>query len=278
MKIKQTVEKALKEKVISLRKIANSEEHETCIFVTGKNKYILKLGNEKHLKNEYNLLKSIPKGIAPKSVFLSKSKPIFFVQEFIEGTHPKKITNEFIMGLAKTYKKLHSNKTQNIPLPERETMYSLSNWLNRYKLETSRTSPPKLKTKLEKLFVRLEPIIKKYDKSFSNRKTFSLCHNDASLANMFMTPKGIRFIDWEFGGYWLHERDLINFIQVNKLDEKQKRLFLETYGYKPEKKFYALYILFLCCDINYLLSQKRVDYKKINEIMGKINFLSAILK
>jgi len=273
------IEEAIKDKIISTKKLTSGGHHDTYLIKTKKGKYILKLGREDYLNREYNFLKKIPKGIAPKPIHLSKKEPIFFIQECVEGKHPKKIDNNLIKEISKTYKKLHSNKTSNIPKEEKHLIYSLFYWLNRYETKIKEFSIPlKIKSRLNEIFEDLKILIKKYDKSFSNRKNFSLCHNDADISNIFISDRGIKFIDWEFSGYWLHERDLINFIKSNRLNNKQQKLFFKEYDYKISKKFYALFIMFLLSDINYLLSYKKRDYKKINRIINKINLISLKLK
>ena len=156
-----------------------------------------------------------------------------------------KIDNDFIKKMAKAYKKLHSNKSPSLPAEERKLIHSLSFWFNRYNEKIlDLTLSLSLKSELERILLSLEPLMKTYDESFVNRKSFSLCHNDALTSNIFITENGIKFIDWEFSGYWLEERDLINFIKINKLNKKQRELFMQEYGYTITNKFYVLFILF----------------------------------
>jgi len=88
-----------------------------------------------------------------------------------------------------------------------------------------------------------------------------------------MKDGNIKLIDWDFAGYHIFERDLILFSDIYNLNEGQERLFLKYYGIEPDakfmKKFCILKLLLFAGDINWLLSQKDKNSKKIKNILKK---------
>jgi len=228
--------------------------NDTFLLKTKGNKYILRVEQKrvtyKVLKGEYEIIKSLKRGLGPKVIFFDSSHRIiptdFLVEEFVEGEHPKqKATNEFILAMAKWMKRLHSIKSSiavgwrersnKSPIKEREGLIkSLSsaikdqrNNFDKYKY----TLPGKLAVELESLFDCAVALCRKNETLFRNYKKYSLLHLDNWPGNIFIKNNEVRGIDWEFSGYGVPEWDIVTFLNDYKMNIWQKRLFLRTYGY-----------------------------------------------
>ena len=232
---------------------------DTFLLKTKGNKYILKVEQKrvtyKVLKGEYEIIKSLKRGLGPKVILFDSSHRIiptdFIVEEFVEGEHPKlKATNEFIIAMAKWMKRLHSIKSS-VAVGWRERSikssieirdFSLSsaikkerNDFNKYKY----TLPGKLAAELEYLFDCAVALCRKNDILFNKyNNSYSLLHLDNGPGNILIKNNEIRGIDWEFSGYGVPEEDIVSFLSGYnyKMSTRQKRLFLRTYGYQYSKE------------------------------------------
>lgn len=274
------------------------------VLETSKGKFVLRIENNlqfNNLEKEFNFLKKAEKGLGPKVYFFDKSKNVFprkyLIEEFIEGKHPlSKVSNNFVVQMAKWFKRLHRTKTSKKPDCAERGYYSpncaikpyYSNYL-KYKNHLDN----ELQLKIDKIFERCIEICKENEVIFSGIKKFSLLHNDPSKDNILIKGNKIRLIDWEFVSYGLIEKDLINFLESYKLNPSQKILFLENYGYKLTykniKKFNIISILNSCAGIGYLvwrldtLKDKKAEYSKtkkeaISRIKKEIKNLEKTIK
>jgi thiamine kinase-like enzyme len=230
----------LGEDFVGFSLLASGYHNDTFLLETKGNKYILRVQQkrvtENILKDEYENIKSLKRGMGPKVYLFDSSHEIiptdFLVEEFVEGEHPKpKATNEFIIAMAKWMKRLHSIKSS---IEDREGYFSLSsaikddrNDFDRYKY----TLPGKLAAELEALFDSAVALCSKNETLFRNYKKYSLLHSDYWPGNIFIKNNKIRVIDWEFSGDGVPEWDIVYFLNGYKMNIRQKRLFLRTYGY-----------------------------------------------
>lgn len=255
--IKQICKK-LDEDLVKFFFLASGNHNDNYAIETNDRKYVLRIENNpqfKNLKKEYNLLKSLKPGLAPKVYFFDKSHKIipadYFVEEFVEGKYPTKLTDKFIILMAKWLNKLHQQK-------KTCKKYSLLKAIKPYfrNVNNHKTAiPTETANEIESLFKRVTTFCKKNDGLFGNRKKASLLHRDLSRENIIYDGKKIKLLDWEFSNYNFPEWDLVYFMQSLELNTKQKELFLKTYKYPlsktGKKRLLIISLLNTCGDIGY---------------------------
>ena len=275
--------KKLDEDLIKFSFLASGNHNDNYSIDAAGKKYVVRIENNpqfKNLKKEYNLLKSLKPGLGPRVYFYDKSHKIipadYFVEEFIEGKPPKKLDDKFIILMAKWLKKLHSQKK----LCKKHSMLkaikpyfkNVNNYRNTLAIEIT--------DKISSLFEKVSAFCKKNDDVFGNRTKVSLLHSDLSKDNIIYDDKKIRLLDWEFSNYNFPEWDLVYFMQSLKLNEKQKYLFLKTYGYPASKagrkRLLIISLLNTCGDIGYsvwrlgLIKQKKMNKKLKSAILRRL--------
>ncbi|MBR9705252.1 phosphotransferase [Candidatus Pacearchaeota archaeon] len=260
-----------------------------CYLIQTKDKsYVIKFRRDKEtwrLKRELKLLsikKIVKNKLAPIIYKFDKScknfKFPYLLEEYVQGKNPRKtkIDSWFIKTMAKEYKELHSVSSPKTEKPDMKRIDSIDHWIKEHYIEFK-----KRKNSLEKntrndlkiLYNKLLKICKEND-TILKRRVYNLVQCDPSKENIFiMKNKDIKLIDWDFAGYHLFERDLILFSDIYNLNKKQERSFLKHYGIKINnafmKKFCILKLLLFAGDINWLLSQKEINHKKIKSILKK---------
>ena len=276
--------KKLDEDLIRFSFLARGNHNDNYSVETNRGKYVLRIENNpqfKNLKKEYNLLKSLKPELGPKVYFLDKSHKIipldYFIEEFIEGKHPTKPDEKFIILMAIWLKKLHDQKKQC-------KKHSLLNAIKPYfkNVDNHKNAIPSETTnKIDFLFKRVTTFCKKNDGIFANRKEASLLHRDLSRENIMYNDEEIRLLDWEFSNYNFPEWDLVYFMQSLELNTKQKDLFLKTYGYSTsktgKKRLLIISLLNTCGDIGYsvwrlgLVKQGKLNKKLKPDISKRLN-------
>ena len=111
------------------------------------------------------------------------------------------------------------------------------------------------KTELDKIYELSIDLFKKNRSLFTHIKHLSLNHGDPTRTNVFYDGGKIRLIDWEFVHYNVPEADLVFFVWSYNLDEKQKELFLRSYGFSNSKN-----------------AKKRFDLRMLAHIWGMISW------
>lgn len=233
----------LKKDFISYTFLSRGAHNENFLIETKQNKLVLRIENNlqvKNLKKEYGFLKKTNGSLGPKVFLFDDSKSIipkdYIIEEFLKGEHPTKITNDFIVSVAKLLKKLHKIKTKNIPeFAKSDNYYSLSKSFHSQGLDLYTkfrgvlTEP--LQKQLDTIYNKAEMLVDNNEKIFSRRKSFSLNHGDLYRENIFYEKGKVKLIDWEFVKYDLLEWDLASFIYFSNLNKKQRSLFLKAYRY-----------------------------------------------
>ena len=240
----KSVCKKLNSKLIRKSFLGRGAHNENFLLETDKGKFVLRIENNLHFKNikrEYRFLKKTEGEFGPKVFLFDDSKKIiskdYLVEEFLVGTHPpKKVTDDFIQAMAKWYSQIHKNKKKELPnLPEER------NWVRRH-AKSKKFLKKDVREDLDVLCEKAREIFVSNRKLFLDR-TASLNHGDPSRENIFYENSGVRLIDWEFVGYDFPEADLVFFVWSYDLSDKQKNLFLKTYGYKRSKKRFEIMFL-----------------------------------
>ena len=253
--------------LVSYSFLAKGGQNINYLIESSKDKFVLRIENNKQFKNfrkEYSFLKSTNGLVGPKVYLFDGSKKIiprdFFVEEFIEGKHPSKITNKFIIDVAKWFKKLHSLKTSKKPDCVVNNRYSLSRALKPYHKhykDYKYALDKNLRQILDGHFNRALKLCKINDNLFSNRKHFSILHRDPRKENIFYSKGKIRFIDWEFVDYNLPEWEIANFFENYKLKDYQKKLFSKAYKYPnteiARKRLAMIALINYCGGIGYVV-------------------------
>jgi len=276
--------KKLNEDLVGFSFLASGNHNDNYLIETTGNKYVLRIENNpqfKNLKKEYNLLKSLKSGLGPKVYFFDNSHKIiptdYFVEEFIEGKYPKTLNDKFIILMAEWLKKLHTQKKLGKKYSLLKAIKPYFRNVNNYR------SAIDIKTinKIDLLFDKASDFSRKNDDIFGSSKKLCLLHNDLSRGNIIYDGKKIRLLDWEFSGYNFPERDLVYFMQSSKLNDKQRSLFLKTYGYSTtkagKKRLLIISLLNTCGDIGYsvwrlsLVKQGKLNKKLKPEISKRLN-------
>jgi len=266
-----------------------------CYLIQAKNKfYVLKFRRDNEiwrLEREFKLLSIkaiVENNLAPKVYQFDKSckkfKYPYLLEEYVQGKHPKKtkINTWFIKTMAKEYKELHSITSSKTEGPDMKRIDSISHWSKEHFIEFKKQQihlNKQEKDQLKFFYNQLLRVCEENDKIIK-RKVYNFVQCDPSKENIFIMQNGnIKLIDWDFAGYHIFERDLLLFCDTYNLNKAQERLFLKHYGINPDvefmKKFNILKLLFFAGDINWLLSQRRSNHKKIKSILEKC---SKILK
>lgn len=264
--------------LISYSFLASGNHNECYLLKTKQADLVLKIENNPgYAKKEYLILRNLPKGLGPKVYLYDGSKKIlpkaYQVLEFLTGKNPgKKVTDNFVRNMAKWFKKLHTIRSTNLPAKERKKIESLEYWAKFHYdayLIAKKYLPLKLQQELEVVFMAVLKICQQNDKLFARRRSFHLVQNDPSVDNIFIYPQYIRVIDWEFAGYGLAERDIYNFFTSYILTDKQKNIFLQSYGYSKSnianKRLQILSILLYLGGYDYLANRiKLIEQGKIS--------------
>jgi len=248
--------------------LSTGAHNESWVIECKDRKYLLKTGdNPDKLEGEFNFLKRLKKNLAPEAIFFDKGnkvgKKAFLIEEFLIGKNPsKKPSDKFVNAMANWYKRLHKVKSRRIESDERKRIHSLKHWASEGFEKYKKLDPLKDNTineRIGKFFSEVLEICKKNDVLFKSRKNFSLTQNDPSLDNIFIEGNKIRLIDWEFAGFGLYERDLLNFFDRFPLSRKQMSLFLKSYGLKEKgivkKRLKILSLILLSNDLRYLIDR-----------------------
>ncbi len=276
--------KKLDEDLVKFSFLASGNHNDNYAIQTKRKKYVLRIENNpqfKNLKKEYNLLKSLKSGLGPKVYFLDKSHKIiphdYFIEEFVEGKHPKKLNDKFIILMAKWLKKLHQQKK---PCKKHSMLRAIKPYFRNVNNHRN-AIPLEISNNIDSLFQRVTVFCKKNDEIFADRKEACLLHSDLSRENIIYDGKNIRLLDWEFSRYNFPEWDFVYFIQSLRLSPKQKELFLKTYEYPTSKigknRLLIISLLNTCGDIGYsvwrlgLVKQGKLNKKLKPEISKRLN-------
>lgn len=285
----QKICKKLSKPFISYKFLAAGGLNECYLITTSDGKYVLKIENNPgYLKREYKNLKLATHKLGPKIYFFDDSKKIlkrpYMIQELLKGKHPKrKPDNEFVIKMAKWFKKLHSIKSSKIEKDELKRIHDLTKWVNLFYNRVKKAQIDFDEILYQKILAYFEKVLRICEKNkhiFRRRKQFPLVHNDPARENIFIEKSRVRLIDWEFAGFVIGERDLITFLRIYQLTDKQKTLFFKTYGYPQsktgKKQFQILTHLMICGDLCWLverleaISKGKVGPKQQQRDKGKI--------
>lgn len=109
------------------------------VINTSQGRFVLRIENNlqfDNLWNEYKFLKRTKGKLGPKVFLFDDSKKIldrkYFVEEFIEGEHPKKADNKYIKLMAEWYKELHKIKVKRkmLSLYKKKALRNIRNLTN----------------------------------------------------------------------------------------------------------------------------------------------------
>jgi len=222
---------------ISFDYLGRGAHNVSYVINTSQERFVLRVEDNlqfENLETEYKFLKKTKGKLGPKVFFFDDSRKIlnrtFFVEEFIEGKHPKKADNRYIKLMAKWYKELHKIKVKRKMLALHKRI-----GVKKYR-KFNRLLDTDVKSKLDDLYNQSIKLFKKHETLFKNINYLSLNHGDPTRTNVFYNGKGVRLIDWEMVHYNIPEADLVFFVWSYELSKKQKRLFLNTYGYPKTKR------------------------------------------
>ncbi len=241
---------------ISFDFLGMGSHNKNYVINTNQDRFVLRIGENlqfENLEGEYKFLKKTKGKLGPKVFLFDDSREIidrdFLVEEFIEGNHPKKADNKYIKLMANWYKQLHKIKVRRrlAPLSKRVGVKKYKKFRN--VLDSDK------RNKLDVLYDESIILFNKNKNLFSHIKYLSLNHGDPTRTNVFYDGKGVRLIDWEFVHYNIPEADLVFFVWSYNLNEKKKKLFLDTYGFSKSEN-----------------AKKRFDLRLLAHMWGMISW------
>ena len=217
-RVKSIFEDAMQKEIRSANEVSEGFSNETYEI---NNAYVLRLtkDNEDETINRSHE-KAIYDAIAPlnisETVLYFNEKTGSKISKLVHSSHlyVDTPTDEQIIYVAKTVKKLHNSKIQ-VPFG-----YQMFLKLNKYKEAIDKNFY--LDEKIE------SKIVKNVQKIFAKDKLV-LCHNDLVRNNLLFKYNKVTIIDWEYAGMNNPYFDLASFISENDLTEEQEDLFLSTY-------------------------------------------------
>lgn len=267
------------------------------LITSGRRKFLARFNyypkkNEWGVKEqEYKILNLIESAkIAPKVYYLNKNNALkqhFTIVDFVEGKQWRKMTDAYIINLAKILKKLHTAfvfKKSGDTLPPKDPLPYVCDIYNTYangedkQIEQytnlkgiNQVIGPynRIKNKLGVYFNGLD--------CFQEIREFSLIHGDLKKENIIDTGKKLVLIDWECGGSDIPEMDIGNLFAGCKFNKKQQILFLKTYYKKsPDpailERIYAIkkVLDFFGIIDDYILQNRKVwDVEKMKDDLLK---------
>ena len=278
----------LKEKYYSHKFLAKGEHNLNYLINTKNKKYVVRIVNNNiynNLKKEYNFLKKTEGRFGPKVYLYDDSKKIlskeYIVMEFLEGKHPKRLTNKLIEKIAEFYKELQQIKTKNKKFSLKKSLAKIKKDYEKNKKYLS----PKKQEKVNEIIKELNSLFEKNEKLFSERELVAV-HEDPNFGNIFYDGKKVKFVDWEFAAFDVKENDISMFLMYYKLNKEKKDLFFKTLGYEynslNKKRLEIIdvrnYSLLLIWMINKLAEAKdEKEVKKNKQINKQIRTIKKLL-
>lgn len=196
----------------------------------GTNRYVLKIQDSYYSDNRSNrelisVLEAAKKEIAPKILWVAKDCKAY-AMEYVEGDlltidQAKKPTN--IVLIAKGIRQIHS-LPQN-PIDKRKEIKNILKIYNEMKEEYE--FPPNFEKAINEITLAAKVLS---DMNIS----FVMIHGDLNSRNIFLTKKGVQFIDWSETNWEDPYYDLTCFTLLHDYDENEEFLFLQNYlGHPP---------------------------------------------
>jgi len=202
--------------------LGRGNNNENFVINTQQDRFVLRIENNsqfKNIKKEFVFLAQTNGKFGPRVFLFDSSRKIipkdYFVEEFIEGEHPKKIDDVFIKVMAKWYRELHKNKGRNKNYLDQKDEFDLMKSFRSHGFSTYQKYKHILNKEyfdiLERIYNHAICVIKENDNLFSGCRNLSLNHGDPTSTNIFYVDGEIKLIDWEFVRYDLPEFDIAFF-------------------------------------------------------------------
>lgn len=193
---------------ISHASIGQGENHHNILFETDTNKLVLRYGlkNSKNIKKEFERMKEIPDGFAPKVFAHGYIKnQEYSIQEFIDGSplHPDDSTlKKFIETIAKFHSLTKNDIKQTINM-HHKFLHEIKEFKEQF---------PSVNTPT----VFIDEILKWIQSKniYFTDVPKQLVHQDLILRNCINKDGKIVFIDWEWIDYTDPARDIASFYFV----------------------------------------------------------------
>lgn len=258
-KLLHHIELKLNCKIKSCKEIGSGEHNLNYALETDKGKYVLRIYANlqfDNAKKEYNILKKIKGNLAPKALFLDTSKETieynYMIQEFIEGTPLKELSNKHIDKIAGILKKVHriTDKTKERPAQ------IISDWCRKNMLETSKKIGEDFNKAMIELHGQVKARVDKIMPLLEKYKRTHLIHDDPVLENFLVQDNNIFLIDWELATHNYFFLDLGTFIAENHITKEHEDAFLKAYGFGQTEE-----------------ERKIIEIAKMYRILGSISWL-----
>lgn len=200
---------------VSTTKIGRGENHDSILVKVNQKKFVFRIGLrkkfEENMAREFNMLKMIPKEIAPIPFYFDNSKKIiphaFLIISYVEGKKIMRWSKKHLLLHAKKLAQLHKKKFSHCCDPDnvKKRKFSLlttfGEWASEFK--------DQLRYKeIKPLASKIKVYIKENNHLFTSLKKFSIIHGDAYVDNILFSKDDIHYIDWEWSQISDNAQDL----------------------------------------------------------------------
>lgn len=195
---------------------------------------------EENVINEYNILKVLPKDVAPVPIYYDNSKKYlsktFMIQSYVTGKPIKNWSNDIIRLHAQKIAKLHSQTSKSSTFFGNEfSIYK--RLLKELKSYASDGTLGKNDKEVEALSKKIKVLFKEKDYLFTELSRFSRIHADLTIGNIFVNKGELHYIDWEWSRFDDNAFDIAKLYYTDvklldwalKLNNAQENLLLDTY-------------------------------------------------
>ena len=243
--------------------------HQTHLISSGRKQYVLKLFSEpNHLAIQSQKIAANHQ-LAPEILYVNQTNDFVLMEYINQQTIKHPLDNIELIALGNALKDLHL-------LPKNSADHTLKkfNLLKYYDLYLARINSNY--SQIKSTHNELLPIIGVF---LNDDTDWQVCHNDLVKENCFITPNGIKILDWEYtqiNNPWF---DLVTLIYSLKLDQKQTTKFIQAYDQQWQNIinthfYFSALISMLWCDILWHLAEGR-SFKSIH-LKGKLSDLQNL--
>lgn len=216
---------------LTVKLLGSGENNTNYLVQLNGGKYTFRVAKKEksiaNLEREFSTIKTLPAGFGPTPIFLDKTRKHinthYAVYTYIEGKHIRKWSKKHLKLHAEKLAHLHSHKAKSWGKlhEKKKRAFSAYSYLLDEISGFQKPNPEIFDDPTIKVLNRkVKEYVRNNDHLFKALKEFPFVHKDTCITNTLFTKEGIRYIDWEWSGYFDGAVDLAF-------------LFDEEYAYSP---------------------------------------------